>query len=424
MVSVSEITFGPLGCAPQSAGDFHPMSSPSDNLHTASLNPPPLNTDPGSAYHPSQRRWQGIPGIEVVNARTGGVSGNGGSGSRGKDGGSGPGWLYATWYSGGDIEGPENYVLLVRSADQGLTWSEPLLVIDPAGTVRAFDPVLWLDPLGRLWFFWSQNFCNALPRWRTWNGRGGVWFTRCDDPSATRLAWTAPQRIANGVMMNKPVVLADGAWLLPISGWGNIDPKLPELQTEAGANVYVSTDEGRTFTLRGGADVPFSTFDEHMVIERRDRSLWLLARTSYGIGQSTSTDAGATWSPGFPAAIAGPGSRFHLRRLPAAPGAAASSGRLLLVNHRNFTGRSHLTASLSDDDGITWFAHLLLDERAEVSYPDATFTADGRILVIYDRERHAAKEILMVALTEADILAGSLVSPGSFTRHLVNRAGS
>lgn len=385
------------------------MSSPSDNLHTPTLNAPALNTAPGAAYQASQRRWQGIPGIEAVRA----PAGRGG----GRD------WLYATWYSGGNIEGPENYVLLARSADQGLTWSEPLLVIDPPGTVRAYDPVVWTDPCGRLWFFWSQNFCNPLPLWRTWNGRGGVWFTRCDDPSADRLVWTAPQRIANGVMMNKPLILADGTWLLPISGWGNIEPKLPELQSEAMSNVYASTDEGLAFTRRGGVLVPFSTFDEHMVIERRDRSLWMLVRTTYGIGQSTSIDGGVTWSPGQPSAIAGPGSRFHLRRLPAAPGAAPDSGRLLLINHLNFTHRSHLTASLSDDDGITWTAHLLLDERAEVSYPDATLTADGRILVIYDRERHAAKEILMASFTEADILAGSVVSPGSFTQRLVNRAG-
>ncbi len=34
-----------------------------------------------------------------------------------------------------------------------------------------------------------------------------------------------------------------------------------------------------------------------MVVERKDGSLWMLLRTSYGIGQSVSADGGATWSP-------------------------------------------------------------------------------------------------------------------------------
>ena len=368
----------------------------SDNIHAPVLAAPGLNFHPGPTHQTPSRRWQGIPGIEQV------------AGGR----------LYATWYSGGEIEGPDNYVLLTRSDDGGVTWSAPLFVIDPPGLVRAFDPVVWTDPRGHLWFFWSQSYCNHLPKWRTWNGRGGVWFTRCDDPAAISPSWTEPQRIANGVMMNKPLVLANGDWLLPISGWGNIDPKLPELADEAFANVYVSTDEGQSFQRRGGAEVPFSTFDEHMVIERRDHSLWMLVRTNYGIGQSTSTDAGSTWKFGSPAGIAGPGSRFHLRRL---PGREGQPGRLLLINHLNFTFRSHLTASLSEDDGVTWSAHLLLDERAEVSYPDATVLPDGRILVIYDRERHAAKEILLAGFTEADVLAGSLVDSNSFLKRIVSK---
>jgi hypothetical protein len=31
------------------------------------------------------------------------------------------------------------------------------------------------------------------------------------------------------------------------------------------------------------------------VVERRNRSLWMLARTRYGPGQAASTDAGRTW---------------------------------------------------------------------------------------------------------------------------------
>ena len=142
---------------------------------------------------------------------------------------------------------------------------------------------------------------------------------------------------------------------------------------------------GQTFVLRGGADVPERSFDEHMLVERQDGRLWMLVRTAYGIGQSFSADGGYTWTPGEPAAPGGPCSRFFIRQL--------RSGRLLLVNHVRFTGRNNLTAQLSEDEGQTWSAGLLLDERDAVSYPDGVEDQEGLITVVYDRERYAAREI-------------------------------
>ncbi len=82
----------------------------------------------------------------------------------------------------------------------------------------------------------------------------------------------------------------------------------------------------------------------------------------------------------------------------------------MLVKHHDYTGRSHLTAFLSTDDGETWQGGLLLDERANVSYPDGAQTADGRIYIIYDRERYDAKEILMAVFSEADVLMRTAIS--------------
>lgn len=353
------------------------------DIHRLSLAAPPVELSPGPAYASASREWQGIPGIE-----------------RAPDG-----TLFATWYSGGKGEGPDNYVLVVRSTDDGATWSEPILTIDPPGKVRAFDPVLWLDPSERLWLFWAQSY--------TWfNGRAGVWAIRCDAPGPGTLAWTPPRRLCNGIAMNKPVVLSNGEWHLPAALWDR-DPRLPELEQERRANAVVSADEGRTWTLRGGAIVPFRTCDEHMVVERRDGSLWMLVRTGYGIGESVSADGGATWSPGRATALDGPNSRFYIRRL--------RSGRLLLINHVGFSGRSHMTALLSEDDGATWIGGLLLDERANVSYPDATETSAGVVYAIYDRERYNDREILMAVFTEEDVLQGSPISPNCRLRQLVNR---
>jgi predicted neuraminidase len=376
------------------------------------LQPAPVNTSPGTEYGPATRPFQGIPGI----ARAPG------------------GRLWATWYAGGTDEGPENYVVLVTSGDDGRTWSDIRVVIDPPGDVRAYDPTLWIDPQGRLWWFYAQSF-----RW--WDGRAGVWAVTTNNPQSENPRWSAPRRLADGIMMNKPTVLENGDWLLPISIWTQEpgkDPKharfVPDNQRQwdaarVGAHVYKSTDGGATFARIGTVKIPNPLFDEHMIVERRGGSLWLLARTRTGMAESISTDGGRTWSEAKPAEIPHVSSRFFIRRL--------QSGQLLLVKHNPrmdtpwlqgkevanvWQQRSHLTAYLSRDDGKTWQGGLVLDERVAVSYPDAQQAEDGRIFLIYDFNRKAEKEILMAVFTERDVEAGRLTSDQSRLRVLVNKA--
>jgi hypothetical protein len=110
------------------------------------------------------------------------------------------------------------------------------------------------------------------------------------------------------------------------------------------ANVFASTDQGKTWTRRGGVAFPGTDFDEHMIAERQDGSLRMLARTKGGIRESVSTDQGATWSEPAPSSIANLSARFFIRRL--------ASGKLLLVKNGpinvRLPRRANLKAFLSD----------------------------------------------------------------------------
>jgi hypothetical protein len=298
-----------------------------------------------------------------------------------------------------------NYVVLSTSGDEGKTWSE-LLVVDPdaGGPVRSFDPELWASPDGRLFFFWAQ-----MEKGRR-DAELGVWCIETSEPDAAQPTWSKPRRLGDGVMMCKPLALSSGEWVLPISRWREHDES---------AQCMVSTDSGRTWTRRGGCNVPKDVrqFDEHMFVERRDSSLWLLVRTTYGIGESVSTDGGRTWPELKPSGILHTPSRFFIRRL--------VSGNLLLIKHGPLdtrTSRSHLTAYLSKDDGKNWSGGLMLDERLGVSYPDGQQATDGLIRILYDYNRVGDRSILMAAFLEEDVSAGRLVSSDARLRQIVSKA--
>ncbi len=339
---------------------------------------PPVIFNPGPEYGPDKRNYQGIPTIErAPNGR-----------------------LWAAWYAGKVWEDKYNYLLVATSGDDGRTWSDVQFVVDPDGDDdrRASDPCFWLDPNGKMWLFW----------WMNGAGQHVTMSITTENPNDAKPKWSEPRPLFPGVMINKPLVLKNGDWLMPNAIW----------KRDYGTAVMISKDQGASFSFLGSANLPKErrNCDEHMLVERKDGSLMMLIRTAgHGIARSISTDGGKTWGK-VEDYLAQTTSRFYIRRL--------LSGNLLLVKHGGINeraGRSHLTAYLSEDDGESWIGGLLLDERGSVSYPDGTQAPDGTIYVIYDWERARDKNILMTTFREEDVRRGEY-SPAGRQRVLINFA--
>jgi len=334
------------------------------------------------------RKFQGIPGI---------------AGAR-------DGQMWATWYGGGKREDEHNVVFLATSRDGGDTWTGPVRTIATPGRLRCFDPVIWCDPRGRMWSFWAQAVTHGF--------RPAIWAMVLEEQDNASAAWGAPFFVAPGVMMNKPTVLSDGRWLLPISNWQR-PPFETENPRQETAEVWLSADEGKSFAFFGAAtsDMDSKDYDEHMIVELKSERLWMLVRMSYGIGQSFSDDGGKSWSAVEPCGLAHPASRFFIRRL--------ASGNLILVKHgpiEQSVGREDLRAYVSEDDGASWSGGLLLDPRLGVSYPDGFQADDESIHIVYDFQRRDAKEILMASFTEVDAKSGTDVSGKVRLQRVVNKA--
>lgn len=343
-----------------------------------------------ASYTKTKNLWLGIPSIEVTKG----------------------GRTFIAFYSGGTKEQIGNYVLLIKS-DNGIDFSEPIAVCYQKEH-RCYDPSLWIDPLGRLWFTWSR-----CPE-------DGLYGAICENPDANEIVFGKEFFIGNNVMMNKPIVLSTGEWAFPIAVWNRgikvIPTKFPQDTSTVGSFMYITDDNGKTFRKLGAANVDKRSFDEHMFLELEDGIIRAFVRTTYGIGAADSYDGGRNWGKDFDTGYNGPCSRFHIRRLP--------SGRILLINHYEFSGRNNLTAMLSEDNGKTFPYRLLLDERKDVSYPDAAIDPDGYIHISYDRERGSycskfedimskAREILTACITEEDILNGSIVGKNSYLKRVV-----
>jgi hypothetical protein len=331
---------------------------------------------------------------------------------------------------GGEQDGPKAWQLLAASDDDGKSWTTRHIIKEPRtpnGFTRGIrEGNIWVDPAGRLWWFFSYSLSYD-------DGRVGVWAAHCDNPDALNLEWSIPERLYDGMVMAKPVVLQDGTWLLPTSlshrGYIGLSPPLKpeeykdpndrpqnrafvELDPWRMTNFLVSTDQGKTWQRRGGVRAPKNPcWDEPAVFEKAHGGLVCLIRTRDGRVETTSYDHGFNWSKPVPSAIPHAVARIMTLRL--------ASGRILMVKHGALHGdnpingvggpnRTHLTAYLSDDDGVSWRGGLLLEERG-CSYPDGVQADDGRIYVVYDQGRGAG-QILMAVFTEEDVVAGKPVS--------------
>lgn len=341
--------------------------------------------------------WQGIPGVEITNK----------------------GRVFISWFTGGDREpSPEQIVLLCYSDDNGITFNEPLIMGVQKNGARCFDPRLWIDPNGRLWYIFNRsNKEKALH---------GVFARICNNPHATRPVFDEEFRVGFDVPfafgMNKPIVLSSGEWIMPVTyATDSIHDWFAGSKQLQG--VGISTDEGNTWKFFGAVKAPEWAL-ESMITELKDGRLWMLIRTGSGfLWESYSNNKGLTWSEAKTTSIANPGSRFFIRRL--------SSGNLLLVNHYKFDGRSNLTARISRDEGATWNEGLQIDERGGsiyangviggVSYPDGVQDKNGLIWIVYDRNRRGEGEILMAKFNEEDVIAGSNVSGKVSLKQIVNK---
>jgi hypothetical protein len=254
----------------------------------------------------------------------------------------------ADWPKGGRI-------CMVRSSDEGRTWSEPAIIFDDAEDNR--DPHIAQMSDGTL-------ICSFFSL-RVVEGKYqllGVQLARSTDGGRT---WSPEaEMIVPGWAVSAPVREIDGVYLLGV---------YYEKDGVAFGGVTRSTDRGRTWSepIPIGKESGAYLDAETDVIRLTDGRLFAALRSSkVNMYCATSADLGLTWSPAKD--IGFPGHAPHLTRL--------STGEVLLT-HRVPETALHV----SRDDCATWQGPYNLDHVGG-AYPSTVELKDGTVLAVYYEE--------------------------------------
>ena len=292
-------------------------------------------------------------------------------------------------------------IFRVRSADHGLTWSEPEVLVNlpvaPWG-----GPMPLLDRDGELHF--------VIPRVRG-EGRNPAVDRFIDlyhvRSTNGRTEFTEPQRIFEGYCgaIQGLFQLESGRIIAPFADWIGGRPRTPPTGPSETTCVY-SDDRGETWhpspsRLTAPCYEGYNGGNygacEPTLIELSDHLVWMLIRTQAGKLYESFSPDGATWSDAQP-------SLFYSSNSPAFP-IRLEDGRIVVFWNNCvmpprfegdgvYGGRDALHAAISDDEGATWrgFREVYRDPTRNGSpprsgdrgtaYPHATLTGDSRILLV------------------------------------------
>ncbi len=284
--------------------------------------------------------------------------------------------LYLVYYGGAGEYAVDTGVFGSRLPRGASTWTPPARIAhDPFRSVG--NAVIWQAPDRRVWLFYVVR---DGATWSTSRIQGKV----SDDGART---WSDAFVLSNEpgwMVRNRPIVLADGAYLLPIYHEVGDDPE----QVGAGStSLFLRFDPAasgdRAWTPTGRIRSPRGNI-QPAVAQLADGRLIAYCRRGGGYGptkdgwlvRSESRDGGRTWSPGEDSAFPNPNAAVEL--------IALRNGHLVLIYNDSMHERTPLTVALSTDADRTWPARrALASGKNGYAYPAALQAADGRIHVVY-----------------------------------------
>lgn len=285
--------------------------------------------------------------------------------------------LYLVYYGGEGEYARDTAVFGSRLAKGGTTWIPPQAIArDPFRSLG--NAVVWQAPDGVVWLFYVVR-------------HGATWSTSRIQAKVSRdsaVTWSDAFVLHEGqgmMVRNRPIVLHDGDYLLPIYHEVGEDP---ETVGAASTSLFLRYQRASGQWKQTGAITSPKGAIQPAVVETAPGRLIAYNRRGGGYGPTTdgwlvraeSTDGGWTWTRGRDSAFPNPNAAVDFLKL--------KSGNLLLVYNDSMVSRTPLVAALSTDGDRTYpHRRAIAEGPGDFAYPIAVQTADQRIHVVYTSDR-------------------------------------
>jgi predicted neuraminidase len=294
------------------------------------------------------------------------------------------GELMLAFYGGEGEYASETKVFASRRGVGSRVWSPPVTAAS-SPFYSMGNPVIWQAPDGVVWLFFvvrpGETWSTSRVAAKISRDRGETW------SDAFIIAWEA------GMMVrSRPVLLGDGAYLLPLYHETGNDPDRTAPDTcslflRFDPKTRVWTESNRVYSRLGNLQAAVVELDPGRLIAYCRRGGDYEPGHDGPVVRTESRDGGRTWSPGEDTEFPNPNAAVELIRL--------RNGHLLFIFNDSYTERTPLTAAISTDRGRTWpYRRNIAEGPGSFSYPTAVQTRDGRIHVTFTSDertviRHA-----------------------------------
>ncbi len=239
-------------------------------------------------------------------------------------------------------------LVLRRSDDNGLSWGLPQILVDYPEGISASDPSFIVDPVNeRIHLFFNKMDHLLAP---------AIYEHMVMYSDNHGLSWSRPRNISGEIV--QPEWRKDFVFITSGNGFCSEDGILFHtlVHVDFGVKVFYSDDMGTTWKTKESVITPA---DESKIIIFPDGQWWINSRVN-GRGFRVvhrSIDEGMTWDSSIDSSMVDPGCNAALL--------FTKDGQrelLFVVNAYHSFERVNLTLHISDDRGVNWKRHRVINE--------------------------------------------------------------
>lgn len=270
-----------------------------------------------------------------------------------------------------------HHIVHRRSKDLGRTWESTRIVAESIQGECFANPVPVVTDGGDLILLYGLNIENDSSQ---------IFVRRSTDDGQS---WSEPEDITqlfSGDPFERTMQLpgpghgtrlSSGRLLIPV--WRRREMSYEAEHRRYGISSLASDDDGNSFTKLSDIEPGPEMINESRIVELRDGSLLLNARSGAFVGSSRyqcrSSDGGSSWT--------------KPEKMDLAPAfatdsslAAMPNGELIFIRPAGFDHREDLTAYISEDGGTTWPRRRII-YPGPAGYSDAALLSDGSIGLVF-----------------------------------------